>query len=75
MFRPNLRPSSGYFLLALWETTSGSMLRSHHLLGKVCAVKVVHNIYYIFINVLVFDSLAWWRGVDGRGAPSRSLPL
>ena len=70
MFPPTLRPSSGYFVLALWETTSGSMLRSHHLLGKVCAEWVEHIAYYIVITVLVFNSLAWWRGVDGHGAPS-----
>ena len=66
MFQSTLRPSSGYSVLALWETASGSMLRSHHLLGKVCAEWVEH-IYYIVITVLVFNSLAWWRGVDGRG--------
>ena len=69
MFQSTLRPSSGYSVLALWETASGSMLRSHHLLGKVCAEWVEH-IYYIVITVLVFNSLAWWRGVDGRGFPS-----
>ena len=26
--------------------------------------------YYIVITVLVFNSLACWRGVDGGGAPS-----
>jgi len=46
------------------------MLRSHHLLGKVCAEWVEDIIYYIVISVLVSNSLAWWRGVDGRGAPS-----
>ena len=70
MFQPTLRPSSGYFVLTLWKTTSGSMLTFHHLLGKVCAEWVEHIIYYIVIVVLVFKSLAWWRGVDGRGVPS-----
>jgi hypothetical protein len=46
------------------------MLRYHHLLGKVCAEWVEHIIYYIVITVLVFNSLAWWRGVDGHGVPS-----
>jgi len=48
MFRPILRPASGYFVLALWETTSGSMLRSYHLLGKVCVEWVEHIILYSY---------------------------
>jgi cellobiose-specific phosphotransferase system component IIC len=31
--------------------------------------------YYIVITMLVFNSLAWWRGVDGRGALSGVIAL
>jgi len=49
MFRPTLRPSSGYFVLALWETTSGSILRcrpKHVVFLKNKQDLVVFDLHY-----------------------------